>query len=80
MTSARSMEAKLKAQSGVDEPLACTDCWALRRIYTGSMWPAFANCAVRPRKGCLTCHHHADREEAAQALKAKLEGRKRLSK
>ena len=61
---------KLTTQSGVEKPLLPGQCWALKRSYGGSLFYQFVNCAKNVRKGHLTCSYHADREQAAQELKA----------
>jgi hypothetical protein len=54
-------------------PLVAGQCWALKRIYTGSgaskYLGLYENCSKNARKGCLTCRWHADREEDAQRAK-----------
>lgn len=60
---------KLRQQGGVTDPDTLWGCWAEKRIYTGSLFPAFANCAKHRRPGYLTCRYHHDRETAAQILK-----------
>ena len=62
------LEAKVRAQGSVARALPGY-CWAEVRVYTGSKFPAFAQCSKHPRLSYLTCRWHADREEAAQALK-----------
>lgn len=69
------VSAKLRQQGGVAKNLGL-GCWAEKRIYTGSLYPAFANCSKNARPGKLTCRWHDDREEAAQQLRASPEASK----
>ena len=65
---------KERAKGGVAKPTMSwhKGCWAEKRVYIGQRFASFDNCGCKPRPGFLTCHHHADREEAAQKLKAAL--------
>jgi len=66
---------KLRAQEGgVHDPGPNypPQCWAEKRVYTGSLSPVYVNCTKAARRGHLTCHWHADREEEAQALRRAL--------
>ena len=71
-------KASLAARTGVAKPSGAIGggCWAEKRIYTGSLLPCFAGCGNAPRRGTLTCHAHADREDAAQELRRTLDSTK----
>jgi len=61
--------AKIQAHGGVAKPMFLSDCWAEKRVYVGSLYPAFVNCGKKARPGHLTCTWHKEREAAAQELK-----------
>jgi len=50
-----------------------SNCWAEVHLSPHVRPAVYTQCARRPRKGKLTCSMHADREKAAQRLKATTE-------
>ena len=69
------METKAREQGGIIDDPSWFYCWAEKRVYTGSMFPAFVQCGKHHRPGMLTCRWHQDREAAAQAHKVRIERR-----
>lgn len=70
---ARIKRAAIHART-VGKPRDPGRCWAqVRQPSNGSafgrIYGNFDNCRRDARRGCLTCHQHAGREDDAQALK-----------
>lgn len=58
---------KMHNQGGVVDRADNERCWASLRVR--HMPATWAQCGLRARPGHLTCHHHQDRELAAQAAR-----------
>lgn len=47
-----------------------TQCWAMRRVYVGSLIAQYVRCSKGSRPGFRTCWHHQALEEKARTLDA----------